>query len=256
MTKVIILAAGEGTRLHPYTLDYPKCLVKVNGKCLLDYQLAVLRDQGIEDIILVKGYLSDTLHRKGIVTYCNERYADTNMVWTLFCAEEEMTGDVIVSYGDIVYSKEVLMKLMKSSQDISVVVDKGWQTYWASRFDDPLDDAETLKIGQDGKIAEIGQVPSNLGEIEGQYIGLMKFSEKGLSKLKGVFKKAKSTGKLGTKQPEKAYMTDLLQAVIDEGHDVYPVFIDGGWVEVDTINDLNLEITRQRLEKISQSLPL
>ena len=181
MTKAIILAAGEGTRLHPYTLDYPKCSVKVGGKSLLDYQLAVLRGQDIEKIVLVKGYLSDKLHRPGVITYCNERYADTNMVWTLFCAEEEMTGNVIVSYGDIAYSKEVLIELMKSSQDISVVVDREWETYWDARFDNLLDDAETLKIGQDGKIIEIGQAPNNLGEVEGQYIGLMKFSEKGLS---------------------------------------------------------------------------
>ena len=252
MTKVIILAAGEGTRLHPYTLDCPKCLVKVGGKSLLDYQLGVLRSQGIENIVLIKGYLPDTLHRPGVIIYCNERYADTNMVWTLFCGEEEMTGDVIVSYGDIAYSKEILIELMKSSQDISVVVDRGWQTYWDARFDNPLDDAETLKIGQDGKIIEIGQAPYNLGEIEGQYIGLMKFSEKGLSILKGLFKKAKSAGMLGTKRPENAYMTDLLQVAIDKGYDVWPVFIEGDWVEIDTINDLKLEITRKRLERISR----
>ncbi len=252
MTKVIILAAGEGTRLRPYTLDCPKCLVKVGGKCLLDYQLAVLRSQGIENIILIKGHLSDTLHRSGVMTYCNERYADTNMVWTLFCAEEEMSGNVVVSYGDIAYSKEVLIKLMNSSQDISVVVDRGWQTYWEARFDNPLDDAETLKIGQDGRITEIGQVPNKLGEIEGQYVGLMKFSEKGLSILKELFKKAIFTGKLGAKRPEKAYMTDLLQAAINEGYGVWPVFINGDWVEIDTVNDLNLEITRERLEKLSR----
>lgn len=250
MTKAIILAAGEGTRLHPYTLECPKCLVKVGGKSLLDYQLSVLRSQGIENIVLIKGYLSDTLHRPGVMTYCNERYADTNMVWTLFCAEEEMTGNVIVSYGDIAYSKEVLIELMKSSQDISVVVDRGWKTYWDARFDNPLDDAETLKIGQDGRITEIGQAPNNLGGIEGQYIGLMKFSEKGLFILKELFNKAKSAGRLGTKRPEKAYMTDLLQAAIDEGYDVWPVFIEGYWVEIDTVNDLTLAITKQRLRDI------
>ena len=72
----------------------------------------------------------------------------------------------------------------------------------------------------------------------------MKFSEKGLSILKELFNKAKSTGKLGIKQPEKAYMTDLLQAAIDEGYNVWPVFIEGNWVEIDTVSDLNLEMTK------------
>ena len=115
-----------------------------------------------------------------------------------------------------------------------------------------IDVAETLKIGQDGRITEIGQAPNNLGEIEGQYIGLMKFSEKGLFIIKELFKKAISIGRLGTKRPEKAYMTDLLQAAIDEGHEVWPVLIEGDWVEIDTVNDLNLEITLERLGKISQ----
>jgi len=252
MTKAIILAAGEGTRLHPYTLDCPKCLVKVGGKSLLDYQLAVLKSQGIENIILIKGYLSDKLHRPGVITYCNERYADTNMVWSLFCAEEEMTDNLLVSYGDIAYSKEVLIELMKSPKDIAVVIDRGWKTYWEARFDNPLDDAETLKIGQGGRITEIGQVPNNFGEIESQYIGLMKFSEKGLFILKEIFKKAKCSGRLGNKIPEKAYMTDLLQVVINKGYDVWPVFIEGDWVEIDTVNDLTMEITKQRLEKIAR----
>jgi choline kinase len=254
MDKAIILAAGEGTRLRPYTLECPKCLVKVNGKCLLDYQLGVLRSQGVERIVLIKGYLSEKLLRPGIVTYCNEKYFDTNMVWTLFCAEEEMIGNVIVSYGDIVYSGDVLNKLMKSKHDISVVIDREWKTYWEARFGNPLNDAETLKIGPDGNIIEIGQKPLSLEEIEGQYIGLMQFTEKGLLILKKIFSEAKSVSILGKKKPENAYMTDLLQAVIDKGYMVWPVFIDGDWVEVDTCDDLTLGITKQRLENISKSI--
>ena len=251
--KAIILAAGEGKRLRPFTLDRPKCLVEVNGRSLLDYQLDVLRGLHIEPIVLITGYLADKLHYHGLKVYFNERYAETNMVWTLFCAESEMTGEVIVSYGDIAYSKEVLSALIESPHDISVVIDRRWETYWRARFTNPLNDAETLKIGQDGKIIEIGQPPSNLEEIEGQYVGLTKFSEKGLSVLKEIFAKGKSAGRLGTKPPEKAYMTDLLQAVINAGYDIWPVFIEGNWVEIDTISDLSLEITLERLGKISQA---
>jgi choline kinase len=248
MTKVIILVAGEGTRFRPYTLDRPKCLVEVNGKGLLDYQLDVLRNQHIEPIVLVTGYLADKLQHYRLRTYFNERYADTNMVWTLFCAESEMTGEVIVSYGDIVYSKEVLHALIQSPHDIAVVIDREWETYWCERFTNLMDDAETLKIDQQGKIVEIGQSPKTLDDIEGQYIGLMKFTEKGLSILRAAF----ASGSLGEKTAEKAYMTDILQAIIKAGHDVWPVFIEGDWIEIDTVNDLNLEITKQRLKKISQ----
>lgn len=59
--KAILLATGEGTRLRPYTLDRPKCLVEIDGKSLLDRQLDVLRAADIEPIILIGGYHSEML---------------------------------------------------------------------------------------------------------------------------------------------------------------------------------------------------
>jgi L-glutamine-phosphate cytidylyltransferase len=82
--KAIILAAGEGTRLRPYTLDRPKCLVEVDGQSLLERLLAVLATEFIHPIVLIGGYLIEMLKRPGIELRINPRYAETNMVWTLF----------------------------------------------------------------------------------------------------------------------------------------------------------------------------
>ena len=106
--KVILLVAGEGTRLRPYTLDRPKCMVEINGISLIDRQLAVLKSESLEDIVMIGGYKSDMLKREGMKLKINTRYHETNMLWTLFCAEEELEGDVIISYGDIVYSRDIL----------------------------------------------------------------------------------------------------------------------------------------------------
>ena len=51
--KVIILAAGEGRRLRPYTLHKPKCMVKVEGRSLIDRQLDVLHSRGLNQIIVI-----------------------------------------------------------------------------------------------------------------------------------------------------------------------------------------------------------
>ena len=249
--KVIILAAGEGTRLRPYTDDRPKCLVEVNGTSLLDRQLAVLKSEFIKSITLIGGYRSDMLKRKNIRLRINKDYAVTNMVWTLFCAEDELEGDVIISYGDIVYSHEILETLLRSKADIAVVIDKDWESYWRARNENPLDDAETLKLAKDGRILEIGQKPKTITEIEGQYMGLMKFSAQGIQTLKKTFHDTKS---LGGKPLEKAYMTDLLQAVIDSGKPVTSVVVHGGWVEVDTVSDLTSTTTRNRLNEIELSI--
>jgi L-glutamine-phosphate cytidylyltransferase len=250
MTKAIILAAGEGTRLRPYTLDRPKCLVEIFGRPLLSYQLEVLDNHHIAPKVLVAGYLAEQLDQLDLRVYINKRYAETNMLWTLFCAETELTEDVIISYGDIVYSNEVLQKLLESPYEISVIVDSDWEKYWRERFDNPLDDAETLKIGEDGNISEIGQAPKKIDEIHGQYIGLMKFSRRGIGFLKKVFYEAKSTGKVGTKNIEKAYMTDILQVMIQSGYEIKPIFIENDWIEIDTVTDLKLKVTEQRLKNI------
>ena len=248
--KVIILAAGEGTRLRPYTLDRPKCMVEIDGVSLIDRQLEVLKSEGIGDIVIIGGYKSEMLKRGDIKLKVNARYFETNMVWTLFSAEEELEGDVIVSYGDIVYSKNILKALIKSKADIAVTIDKKWEGYWRERNENPLDDAETLKLRKDGTISEIGQKPSSLEEIEGQYMGLMKFSSEGVRQIKSAFHSALESGKLLGKEVENSYMTDLLQFIVSIGGKVASVQIDEDWVEVDTVEDLHAPITLERVKRI------
>lgn len=252
--KAIILAAGEGKRLRPYTQDRPKCLVEIDGRSLLDRQLAVLATEAFDLIVLIGGYRVEMLKRPGIESRANPRYSETNMVWTLFCAEEDLDGDVLLCYGDIVYSRGILQAILSSKADIAVAIDLDWESYWHARNENPLDDAETLKLAADGRILEIGQKPKSLDEIEGQYMGLMKFSAKGTQLLKKTFHEAKTAGALRGKSLEKAYMTDLLQAMIDRHYRLDAVPVHGGWVEVDTVSDLLSETTKRRLDLISNSI--
>ena len=228
--KVILLVAGEGTRLQPYTLDRPKCMVTINGISLIERQLKVLKQEGLCNIVMVGGYKAEMLQVFNIKTMINPNYSKTNMLWTLFCAEEELEGEVIVSYGDIVYSREVLRALLESTADIAVIIDKKWESYWKARSEDPLSDAETLKLDKKGMIVEIGQKPGSLKEIEGQYIGLMKFTTKGLSQMKEIFHTAFKNGDLLGKKIQSAYMTDMLQKLILSNIPVKSVPIYGDWI--------------------------
>ena len=245
--KVILLVAGEGKRLRPYTLDRPKCMVEIDNISLIDRQLKTLKLEGLDDIVMIGGYKSEMLKRKGVRLKVNTQYYKTNMVWTLFSAEEELNGEVIVSYGDIVYSRKILQALLESSADISVIIDKKWDSYWRARNENPLSDAETLKLRKDGTICEIGQKPKNINEIEGQYIGLMKFSSKGLAQIKRIFQDSLESGELLGKSIENSYMTDLLQAAILAGIPVTSVPTYENWIEVDTVKDLELPITLERI---------
>lgn len=250
MVNVVILAAGEGTRLRPYTLDRPKCMVEIDGKSLIDRQLSVLTHERIDKIVIIGGYKIEMLEGKGDRLKANPRYFETNMVWTLFSADEELEGEIIVSYADIVYSPKILQKLLDSKSDISVIIDKDWESYWRARNDNPLDDAETLRLSKDGRILEIGQKPQTVDEIQGQYIGLMKFSTVGVAQIKAIFQAAMNKGKLAGKSLENAYMTDLIQAAINAGLEVTSVPVNGGWVEIDTVDDLKSPVTLSRLKML------
>ena len=133
--KAIVLAAGEGSRLRPLTDDKPKCMVEYKGKPIIDYVLQALAENEIRDVVVVKGYKAERLERSAVRYYVNEDYASTNMVHTLFCAEEEMNDDIIVSYADIVYRPEILSCLLQAPHDFSVVVDKDWRKLWEARME-------------------------------------------------------------------------------------------------------------------------
>ncbi len=261
--KVIILAAGQGTRLRPLTDEYPKCMVKINGKSIIDRQVETIKAAGIreEQIYVVTGYRSDVLRQHfidtGITCIENEQFKTTNMVCSLMCAEKimEEESDIIISYGDIIYEIEVFNKILNVQNPISVIVDDGWYEYWCKRCENPLDDAETLVFDENHNLLEIGQKTDNLSRIQAQYIGLMHFRGQGLSQLLITAKEAKRRTEDGKRlwrtdrNYQKMYMTDLLQGLIDEHNELKAVHINRGWFEIDNRDDLIMTEEQLRGER-------
>lgn len=261
VTTAVLLAAGQGLRLRPHTETRPKCLLEAApGLPLLDVQRAVLAAEGVGEHLLVAGWLSHVLEDRalegqGLTLLHNERFAETNMVWTLLCARERMAGGAVVGYGDIAYPREALRAVLDAPGDLAVAVDLDWEPYWRKRFGDPLKDAETLAM-RGGLLTEIGGKPRSLAEIEGQYIGLMRFSATGAQQLWAVFDACRARGGINGKAPEQAYMTDLLQEVIRAGLPLCAAPFHGGWVEIDTPEDLALPETAARVRTIAASVGL
>lgn len=237
--RAIILAAGRGSRLHPYTEDCPKCLTILGGETLIGRQLSVLRACGIEDITIVTGYRAEMLCLPDTTQVMNKAWETTNMVESLFAADDLFGSDLIVSYSDIVYEPRVLRALLDSSKDISVVVDKGWRSYWEFRFDDPLSDAESLRINTQGEITNIGNKVTDIEEIEAQYIGLMRFKHSGIKTLRSARQSMQENDRpwKHSRSFVNAYMTDLLMEVILTGGKITSVPVQSGWLEIDTVTD-------------------
>jgi L-glutamine-phosphate cytidylyltransferase len=248
--RVIILAAGQGTRLRPFTDTVPKCMVLAAGKPLLEWHLDVLESVGLDDIILVAGYKADKIVDVRVKKVINERYDTTNMIQSLFCADTYINGNLIIAYGDIVYSKNVIKKLLHDPRDIVIACDDDWHDYWSQRFEDPLSDAETFEKGSNGRVLSLGKKTTNPEKIQGQYIGLIKLSPKGCDLIKWAYQKAEmspdevwSSGR----NINQAYMTDLLNHFASEGL-LHYVSINRGWIEVDDHSDL--EIAKEMLPKL------
>lgn len=240
--RAIILAAGQGTRLRPITDRVPKCLVELEGVSLLERQVRTLRSAGITDITVVGGYRADQIEALGYKVIVNENFATTNMVATLFCAREAMRSDsdLVVSYGDIVYERRVLDALCGCNAPVCVVVDMQWRWYWELRFENPLDDAETLKLSPNGRILELGKKPQSYDEIQGQYIGLIKVRSDMIEQLIRLYDRMDRSVTYDGKTFDNMFMTSFLQYLIDSGWDVRSVPVDNGWLEVDSVADLDL----------------
>ena len=241
--NAIILAAGQGKRLAPLTKNKPKCMVNLFGKTMLEWQISVFKKCGITDISIVTGYRSELIDLPGLEFFQNKKFETTNMVESLFCASEKLNKSTIVSYGDIIFEKRILDKLLESKHDISVVIDKDWRKQWDTRFQNPLDYAESLRLNKNDDILDIGKKVQDIDEISGQYIGLMKFQNEGIDIIKDFYHKCKeysdkNSNPLNSSLPfEKSYMTDFLQGMIDYGYKIKAVPISSGWLELDSMYD-------------------
>lgn len=236
--RALILAAGQGERLRPHTEGLPKCLVPVRGRPLLEHALDALRAGGIRDIAIVGGYAVEHLRKYGLPVRENRDFATTNMVESLFCAVDLFDTDVLVVYGDILFALRCVQAMASADFPVAVGVNTAWREAWSRRMEDPLQDAETLRVDDRGCITEIGRKPRSYDDIEGQFMGLVRFSAGFLPRLV-EFHRSLTPDQAPTGRPiRKLFMTDLLQLVADRLEPVKAVLIEGGWFEVDNLRDL------------------
>jgi len=244
MTRVLILAAGQGTRLLPLTNNKPKCLVPLLGRSLLERQVATLLKARINQIHIATGYRSDQIKALGFDTSYNPRYAETNMVETLFCAIDyikqsaDLGEDLIIAYGDIVYQDENLAKLLACDDEIALMIDAKWEDLWRLRLDNPLDDAETLIMDANSFVKELGKKPDNYERIQGQYTGLIKLRGNKINDFIAFYQKMDRNSRYDGKDFHNMYMTSFLQLLIDAGWLVKAAVVNSGWLEIDSVDDL------------------
>jgi len=232
--KAIILAAGRGSRMQDLTDDRPKCLVKVRGKALLDWQLNALRSAGVQEIGIVSGYKRELLTAYGLHEFHNARWGETNMVSSLECAKDWLRYEpCIVSYSDIFYAAAAVQSMITCPALLAVTYDPNWLTLWTQRFGNPLIDAETFRLTTKHTLAEIGNQPTLVGEVQGQYMGLLRITPEGWNEIERI------RSKIPADQRDRMHMTGTLQKVIEAKRvSIAAVPYYGEWGEIDSAADL------------------
>jgi choline kinase len=240
--RAVILAAGRGSRMGATGDDRPKCLVELEGRPLLDRQIAALRRGGVEEIGIVRGYRAEMLNFPGLSYFDNERWAQTNMVMSLAEAAKWLqSGPVVVSYADIFYRADLVRGLANASGALVISYDRAWRHLWTRRFADPLSDAETFRIDAAGELLEIGGRTANIEDIEGQYMGLLKFTPAAWSVVAALL------AALDQPTRDRLDMTGLLRRLLAGRTIPITTFgTDGQWGEIDNPGDVALYQTMIR----------
>lgn len=223
------------------TRELPKCLaVRFGGKTLLEHQLEALRANGVRDISIVRGYQAEKIGVPGAKYYLNDAYASNNIMVSLFYAEPELSGDVLVSYSDIWYGAEVVKALMRSRGDVRLAVDRDWRKTYEGRLGHPVGQAEVVAMDGQSRVTKIGKI-AEAESVQAEFTGLMALSARGCEVLRDRYHEAKKRHGGGPFQRaarfENAYLTDLIQEVVDSGHEVRAVDVGNAWREIDTPED-------------------
>lgn len=250
-TRAVVVAAGMGRRLVPFTDEMPKCLVPVRGRPMLVRAIDTFRAHGVAEIVVVRGYRAEVLEQRkaelgpGVRFVENRAFRDNNILQSLFCAEAELDRPFLFTYADIVFTPEVVERLMAADGDVCLVVDRHFRAVYEGRTDHPLSEAEVCLVGANGLVAQVGKRALPADEATGEFIGLAKFSAIGAAAVTSAWRELAARYAGRDHEPfarapswRVAYLTDLLQHLIDHGVRTTPVYIDGGWREIDTVQDL------------------
>lgn len=235
--KAIILSAGQGRRLLPLTSQSPKCLLPIQGKTLIEWQIDELARCGIDEITVVVGYGADQVEQRLIERYgpqpirtlYNPFFTVSDNLASCWMARTEMTEDFLLLNGDTLFESAVVRHLLESST----------QAVTLARDHKPAYDADDMKVSlNDDRLIRIGKnlAPS---EVDGESIGILLFRGPGPLWFRETIEQA-----LRQPQALKQWYLSVIDDMARSGH-VGTLSIQGlRWAEVDCPADL------ERAEKL------
>ena len=211
--KAVILSAGQGKRLLPLTTDTPKCLLNINGRSLIEWQIHELAKCGIDQVSVVVGYHADRveqlLHRRydaqKIRTLYNPTYSWADNLFSCWVALTEMAEEFVLINGDTLFEAAVLRGLLETPARPVTLVTHMKRFY----------DADDMKVALDGsRLTRIGKSLA-IDRVDGESIGMILFRGRGPA----IFRRAVENAVRDPLASKKWYLS-----VIDDMAQVMPVW--------------------------------
>ena len=239
--KAIILSAGSGSRLGNLTKELPKSLVDVNGKPIIQRQIETFRNNGVKEIIVIVGPNKEKFQLNDVEYVIDKNFHEHEQLGSLMEASKYFQNDIIISFGDVIVDNNIMKQIVESTYDIGIAIDLKWEKNYENRTQHLKSEADLALI----KSNKLTKIKKNLNFIEnyqlGEFLGIMKLSGVGSKKFLDIFERVNSSheGKFHDAPSfQKAYLTDMIDELIQTNEVVNPIFIDGMWFEIDTIEDL------------------
>ncbi|RLA65163.1 MAG: phosphocholine cytidylyltransferase family protein [Epsilonproteobacteria bacterium] len=243
--KVIIMAAGIGSRLTEVSHDQPKCLIKAGEETLIKRIVRLCKDRGLDDISIVTGYKAKRIEEEigeNVTYFENPFYSVTNSISSLWLAKEKLDDDLLLMNADLFFEPVILDKILALKQDVVMLSD-------STR----IETADYRFSFKNDLITKYGKHLSNQ-ETDGEYVGIVRINKSFVKSFKTRLKEMISSGKIND------WWEDVLYSFIPQGSPINHSDIAGHfWTEIDYLSDYHrlqdwLARPRQKNESTSLSL--
>ena len=236
-SRALVLAASRGNNLYELTEDRPKAMLNIRGKPLLQRLVDEFKKCAVNDITVIAGYKSDTLDVSGVDMRLNTRFETTGELYSLACARDKFSDDMVIIYGDLLFRSYILQDLLERDGEIVIVVDSlldeigitGTPDYvWCDRPDD-----RSLFM-QDVRLQRVSEKKTPDDPPSGRWTGMMRVRSQGRIWLD------QALDELSTRPGyEQLTLPDLLNELTRKGRPVTVHYINGHWLDVNSVNDID-----------------
>ena len=236
--QAVILAASRGRELHELTHDRPKAMINIGGKTLLGRLLEGLKRAGINKSTVIAGYRAEAIDLPGIDKCINADFEAGDELQTLLAAQDRFSDDMLITYSDLLFREYILRDLIETEGEIVIVVDSaldnpnisGAPDYaWCSREDDRSPFMQDVNLTRLSSVREgSGQAPS------GYWIGMMRVRKAGRQWIDAALDELKTAAGFNA-----LTLPDLLNHLIKQGKSIQAHYIDGHWLDVNSLADLD-----------------